>query len=176
MDGRELKRRARKATREFERERKATRTAERESEIALRHQRAVDAFGGVPLSAAPLPVAKRDVLHVDVVGQASIVYVAWPVDDSYVKIGSTQKLVDRLSNLQTGNPRRLALLVAFYAGERGWTEERLQARFAAQRQGGEWFRIEGEVRTWLEPTLEQARVERGPAQAWAFGARATRGG
>ena len=45
MDGRELKRRARKATREFERERKATRTAERESEIALRHQRAVDAFG-----------------------------------------------------------------------------------------------------------------------------------
>ena len=81
-------------------------------------------------------------------------------------IGVTNQIRERLKELQTGNPRPLLIMVLFPEGENGWTEERMHARFDAQRAMGEWFRLEGEVATWLSATIEAASIKaRGQSKA-----------
>lgn len=55
-----------------------------------------------------------------------------------IKIGFSSSPRKRLGELQTGNPRRLALIVVVDGVERE-LEGRLHAEFAADRLDGEWF-------------------------------------
>lgn len=66
----------------------------------------------------------------------------------YVKIGISLNVAERISSLQTGAPEKITL----YAVLDGWAadEVALHRRFAAYRLNGEWFRLEGEVASWVE--------------------------
>ena len=59
--------------------------------------------------------------------------------DKYVKIGVAQNPEQRLVELQTGNPYKLRLMVAFPGGkeEEAW----IHKQFECGRLRGEWFRI-----------------------------------
>jgi len=62
-------------------------------------------------------------------------------DGQYIKIGTTIKTAIRLTTLQTGNPRRIAIIAIMHGGE---TEERLlHRRFARLRvlHRREWFKL-----------------------------------
>lgn len=55
-----------------------------------------------------------------------------------IKIGFSSNPLKRLGELQTGNPQRLALIVAVGGVERE-LEAMLHAQYAAERLEGEWF-------------------------------------
>jgi hypothetical protein len=65
-----------------------------------------------------------------------------------VKIGKAKDVKSRIATLQTGCPDRLELVKVVRGGvdiERGFHQQ-----FAHLRETGEWFRIEGDLATFLE--------------------------
>lgn len=58
----------------------------------------------------------------------------------FVKIGQTNNLTRRLSQLQTANPEPLTLLLVLRGGAD--TERALHQRFAQHRTRGEWFDLD----------------------------------
>ena len=68
----------------------------------------------------------------------------------YVKIGFTRgPLKYRLADLQTAAPERLAVLAVIDDGSTA-SERALHKRFSAYRLEGEWFRFDGELKTFVE--------------------------
>lgn len=65
-----------------------------------------------------------------------------------VKIGIAKNPHDRLRTLQVARPERLELLAVIAGGEK--REAALHRRFSKHSIGGEWFRLEGELKTWIE--------------------------
>jgi hypothetical protein len=66
----------------------------------------------------------------------------------YVKIGWSQNVVARKTELQTGVPERLKTYAVLNVIRD--MESDLHRRFWAYRLQGEWFRLEGELRDWVE--------------------------
>lgn len=67
--------------------------------------------------------------------------------DGYYKIGITNKLVQRMHTLQTGNPRKLELVDTIRTINRDEAillESILHQYLAKQRAGGEWFSNDGD--------------------------------
>jgi len=66
--------------------------------------------------------------------------------DSYVKIGITLNVDERIAGLQTPVPVKL------YALLDGWRREELalHQRFAKLRLRGEWFQLKDELANWIE--------------------------
>lgn len=75
-------------------------------------------------------------------------YVYFIKAGNMVKIGFSTDVVSRLDGLSTGNHRKLKLLSAMPATKH--TETFMHKTFAAQRDHGEWFRIEGELAIFLK--------------------------
>lgn len=68
---------------------------------------------------------------------------------NYVKIGFTSKSVEsRIASLQTGCPETLSVFSAFRGSKQ--YEAHLQRRFISFKTQGEWFRLEGDLRAWVE--------------------------
>lgn len=67
----------------------------------------------------------------------SWVYVVGAEGQRPVKIGHTGNVVNRIQNLQVGNPWPLELRAAYRGGR--VLEQRLHSQFAALRLTGEWF-------------------------------------
>jgi hypothetical protein len=66
-----------------------------------------------------------------------------------VKIGhSARDLPTRLSELQTGSPLKLKILFNFRGSQK--EEAILRRRFAKYHSHNEWFRIEGELKAFIE--------------------------
>lgn len=57
------------------------------------------------------------------------------------KIGSCTNLDDRLSILQTGNPRELRIIGTWRSFNAGELERRLHRRLKTKRVRGEWFEL-----------------------------------
>lgn len=64
-----------------------------------------------------------------------------------IKIGWSKNVRSRLASLQTANPQRLRLLLVLEGEERD--ERRLHDWFGLERLGGEWFKSDGEVATFV---------------------------
>lgn len=69
-------------------------------------------------------------------------------DGRRVKIGVTRDLPARLRKLQTGNPLTLSVVKTVIGDQN--EEYHLHERFAAYRLSGEWFRIEGDLASYLK--------------------------
>lgn len=70
-------------------------------------------------------------------------------DGNFVKIGFTSNdAVQRLAQLQTGNPKPLALY-GWIKGDRN-LEKRLHEHFRVYREEGEWFRLSAEIRAFID--------------------------
>jgi hypothetical protein len=77
-----------------------------------------------------------------------VIYFAKAEDTDLVKIGYTFSQPEkRLKGLQTGCPHELLLLYAIEGDQDG--ERELHRTFAHLRENGEWFRYEGELRSFL---------------------------
>lgn len=85
-------------------------------------------------------------------GPRSVYFAA--ADDDVVKIGLARDPAKRIATLQTSHPKKLALLLVLPGGRD--LEQRLHARFARYRVGGEWFRREGHLRNFIESQLAKA--------------------
>lgn len=68
--------------------------------------------------------------------------------DQYVKIGYSTEPYGRISTLQDGIP--VALKVHLIRGGARKDEHNLHRRFREYRTRGEWFRLEGELKLWIE--------------------------
>jgi hypothetical protein len=65
-----------------------------------------------------------------------------------VKIGYSRNLVERLAVLQIGSPLKLSVLFSFRGSQK--EEAILHRRFARYHSHNEWFRIEGELKEFIE--------------------------
>lgn len=74
-------------------------------------------------------------------------YVYLLREGDFVKIGSSVNPKQRLAAYGTHSPRPMELLACLPATVA--TEAELHTRFAAYRERGEWFRLEGELREWI---------------------------
>ena len=91
-----------------------------------------------------LPRATKD--------SVEVVYIIQEHEDGNCKIGhSTQSGVKaRVRQLQSGNPRQLAIRVLLDGG--AWLELALHEYFASHRLRGEWFSAEA-LRKWFPEVL-----------------------
>lgn len=74
-------------------------------------------------------------------------YIIRQKNDKTIKIGISDDVRKRLSQLQTGNPNRLELLRTLDCGNRETAlriEQVLHKRYASKRLQGEWFQVEPE--------------------------------
>lgn len=72
-------------------------------------------------------------------------------ESEFVKIGrTTGPIEDRVFNLQTGNPRELRLAFAIETEDCAELEKHLHDVYSEYRERGEWFRVEGDLRAFLE--------------------------
>lgn len=67
-----------------------------------------------------------------------IVYVIADGTGAY-KIGKAQRLSSRLAGLQTGNPRKLQVVIVAACSDATLVESNLHKQFAHRRLRGEWF-------------------------------------
>ncbi|MGW7433309.1 GIY-YIG nuclease family protein [Streptomyces sp. NPDC054861] len=86
------------------------------------------------------------------------VYVIGEQGSPIVKIGTTNDLSLRLTALQTGNPKPIALLWS-HKGDRE-LEGHLHATFAAHRMRGEWFDlgVHGDPAAAVQKAVEAASL------------------
>jgi hypothetical protein len=63
--------------------------------------------------------------------------------EKFYKIGKASNLQERLSQLQTGNPYRLRIFIAYGFPNATIIERCLHQRFADKRSNGEWFELSG---------------------------------
>lgn len=74
-----------------------------------------------------------------------LVYVA--TCEGFAKIGVTQKIGCRISNLRMSCPFPIKVVAIMRGGRK--LEKELHSRFAGHRHTGEWFRIEGSLAAWI---------------------------
>ena len=86
-------------------------------------------------------------------------------DGSFVKIGAALDARQRLTDLQVGNPRLLTLLFVLDGGFR--EERRLQEAFRSYHERGEWYRLEGDVKAFVDAECN-ARDGRSHAKSHAM--------
>jgi len=84
--------------------------------------------------------------------RGSWIYAIGTVGQPFVKIGVSRDVRARLCGLQTANPNELRVIAAIRE-ELGWTEWGMHQRFQRYRARGEWFRLEGDLRDWLQHRL-----------------------
>lgn len=65
-----------------------------------------------------------------------------------VKIGFSVEPMDRMATLQIGSPNKLEMLAAVKGTIQ--TERQFHRRFAQHRVNGEWFRLTGDLATFVE--------------------------
>lgn len=107
------------------------------------------AFAGEPIKpilAAPRPPRK---MH----GKPRVYFVQC---GELVKIGTTKNPKRRVSALQIGNPSSLNLI--FHIPGDVTVEKSLHERFSAYRKSGEWFRVTGELRAFIDEHLSKRRI------------------
>jgi hypothetical protein len=68
----------------------------------------------------------------------------------FIKIGKAEDPAWRIVALQAANPILLEVVAILTEGNGHSLELFLHHRFAAHRERGEWFRIEGPVAEWIE--------------------------
>jgi len=73
---------------------------------------------------------------------------------SFVKIGYSTNVAERLASLQTASPTKLELLATFPGSPRD--ERQLHERFAGLHSTGEWFRKTPELLAFIE---QQKRIK-----------------
>jgi len=79
------------------------------------------------------------------------IYFLLAEDTGLVKIGFTVDPGRRIRALQTSSPVKLTLL-GKVPGDR-WREERFHLVFRDLREHGEWFRLEGKLKEFIERDL-----------------------
>jgi hypothetical protein len=67
------------------------------------------------------------------------IYFVGAGDGEPIKIGRANNIKQRLSMIQSGNPKRLRVLASFFSDDSIATEQAYHDRFAAHRLHGEWF-------------------------------------
>jgi hypothetical protein len=87
------------------------------------------------------------------------VYFVEGVGSGLIKIGITDRLVDRLVALRVNSPMPVVLLLSIRATRR--QERALQHRFAADHSHGEWFRADGvgDLRSLVERFRSMSQSE-----------------
>jgi hypothetical protein len=75
-------------------------------------------------------------------------FIYFVVGGPFVKIGFSTSVRFRITSLQVGNPYRLSLLNSI-PGDVD-LERELHRRFSSYRAQGEWFRLEGDLATWID--------------------------
>lgn len=68
--------------------------------------------------------------------------------NQYIKIGFSRNLLKRIAKIQEYSPEKLTVHAKFPGSIRD--EILLHRRFQEYRLNGEWFRHEGELKTWIE--------------------------
>ena len=81
---------------------------------------------------------------------ANYVYVIQSGSDGAIKIGISKNPEQRLSQLQTSNPKELRILYAWQVEDATMLERHLHFVFAEYRLSGEWFKPENEIMDKLE--------------------------
>lgn len=76
------------------------------------------------------------------------VYFVGTREHGMVKIGVTHMLADRFGEIQACSPVKLEVL-SYRLGDR-MMEANYHRKFAAYREHGEWFRLEGELAEYIE--------------------------
>lgn len=76
------------------------------------------------------------------------VYFALAEDQQLVKIGVGRNVWKRLEQIQTSCPYKLRIVAVLEDGH--LKEQELHRRFAAYRLQGEWFRYEGELKSFID--------------------------
>lgn len=78
---------------------------------------------------------------------ARVGYVYFVRSSSLVKIGFSTNVLNRIIDLQVGNPIDATLVAAIPGSED--TEKYFHHMFKHHREKGEWFRVEGELEQFL---------------------------
>lgn len=81
------------------------------------------------------------------------VYLIGEVGSEFVKIGFAEEPKNRLSQLQIGNPRLLALLARFPHPAARLLERSLHTHFADRIQRGEWYRLGADPVSTVEQAI-----------------------
>ena len=85
--------------------------------------------------------------------KSGYVYVLQMEGHPYYKIGRTENLTRRISQISPQMPGRLTLTFAYHVGRMCWAESTLHKEFNNQRLNGEWFQLDSaclqEIRTAL---------------------------
>ena len=71
-------------------------------------------------------------------------------DDPYVKIGVTDNLTKRVSQMQTGNPRVLTIMATMPSEDPYKMELELHTKFKKYNYQGEWFILSDEIKEFIE--------------------------
>lgn len=77
-----------------------------------------------------------------------------------VKIGKAKDITERLNTLQTGSPEKLTLYgyVECRSEQEAYElEKQLHEQFANARLTGEWFRLSGNIRTFINAVMDGDR-------------------
>lgn len=90
----------------------------------------------------------KEELEVESMARVSVGYVYFIKSGPRVKIGFSTDVISRLSNLKVGNPNDTKLLAAIPGTED--TEAYFHKMFASYREQGEWFLIDGLLKTMLK--------------------------
>jgi hypothetical protein len=93
---------------------------------------------------------------------AGFVYVIRSGNRKY-KIGSSRSPYFRLSQLQTGSPKKMKLIIAIRTDFRQAMEARVHQTLAHKRIGGEWFNLGKEDLAWLRSLKKAAAQTNGIA-------------
>lgn len=80
------------------------------------------------------------------------VYFILDAKSNAVKIGVSHSVTERMIDVQVGNPNKLKVIavITLRDSEQGDIEGELHRRFRHFRMRGEWFRYEGELKSFIE--------------------------
>lgn len=92
-----------------------------------------------------------------------IVYFISAEDMPYVKIGTTKDLSGRLDGIQTSIPYDLSVLFTIDGGTN--VERKTHAAFEEYRKRGEWFKVEGKLKDYIEYMMD---VSNGYMEPWEY--------
>ena len=86
-----------------------------------------------------------------------LTYVIYNHTNSCIKVGYTNNLTQRFSNIQNGNSEKLSVILTFQGGLS--TEKALHSKLRRYRIRGEWFAYNNEVLFILKKFLDEQLAE-----------------
>jgi hypothetical protein len=124
----------------------------------------IDTRNGEDITASIIASARAHTLRTEQNRGDSVVYFIRSGESGPIKIGlsSTSKVEQRVSELQTGSPERLRLL-GFVNGDRD-AEQFLHRCFASLGIGGEWFKPDPSLVSFIATTLASGALEYTPEE------------